>query len=82
LKRHQKLYKQLHKSYINENAAKKPLAIARNTFEENEKTIDQITSASLIKMIKDFRLENGVNPTILKEEVIKLVKQINIHILK
>jgi hypothetical protein len=82
LKRHQKLYKQLHKSYINENAVKKPLAIARNTFEENEKTIDQITSASLIKMIKDFRLENGANPTILKEEVIKLVKQINIHILK
>jgi hypothetical protein len=28
----------------------------------------------LIKLIKDFRLENGVNPTILKEEVIKLVK--------
>jgi hypothetical protein len=50
------------------------LAIARTTFEENEKTVDQITAASLIKLIKDFRLENGVNPTILKEEVIKLVK--------
>jgi len=30
----------LHKSYINENSVKKPLAIARTTFEENEKTID------------------------------------------
>ena len=28
------------------------------------------------------RVLNGVNLTILKEEVIKLVKQINIHILK
>jgi hypothetical protein len=33
-------------------------------------------------MIKDFRLENGINQTQLKEEVIRLVKQINLYILK
>lgn len=33
-------------------------------------------------MLKDFRLENGMSPPILKEEVVKLVKQINLLILK
>jgi nucleoid DNA-binding protein len=33
-------------------------------------------------MIKDFRLEKGMQANQLKEEVMRLVKQINIHILK
>ena len=82
MKLHKKLYKELHKSYINENAVKKYLSIKRTTFEENEKTVDQITAISLVKMLKDFKLENGMSPPILKEEVIKLVKQINLLILK
>ena len=33
-------------------------------------------------MIKDFKLENGMSPSVLKEEVIRLVKQINLYVLK
>jgi hypothetical protein len=33
-------------------------------------------------MIKDFKLENGMVHVYLKEEVQKLVKAINVHIMK
>ena len=33
-------------------------------------------------MVKDFKLENGMQKSQLKEEIIRLVKQINLHILK
>jgi len=35
-----------------------PNAFTKATFEEKEKSNDQITYASLLKMIKDFKLEN------------------------
>lgn len=37
---------------------------------------------SLIKMIKDFKLENGLSHSVLKDEVNKLVKTINVHVMK
>ena len=37
---------------------------------------------SLIKMIKDFKLENGLSQSVLKDEVNKLVKTINVHVMK
>lgn len=33
-------------------------------------------------MIKDFKLENGLQINYLRQEVIKLIKAINIHVLK
>ena len=36
----------------------------------------------MAKLIKDFKLDHGMQPHILKEEVIRIVKQINLHILK
>jgi len=63
--------------YCNDAAVKKPLAVARTTFDEAEKTFDAITVLSLIKMIKDFKLENGLTHQVLKDEVLKLVKAIN-----
>jgi hypothetical protein len=74
LKKHLKLYKELHRSYTNENAIKKPLAVHKTTFDDHEKTIDLITAVSLIKLIKDFKIENGLQSSVLKEEVIRLVK--------
>ena len=61
---------------------KKPHAVGRTTFEEAEKTFDSITVLSLIKMIKDFKLENGLSHSVLKDEVNKLVKTINVHVMK
>lgn len=40
LKRHNRMYRELHKHYQHESAAKKPLAVDRVTFAENEKTND------------------------------------------
>jgi len=46
--------------YCNDAGVKKPLAVSKNTFEDAEKIFDAITVLSLIKMIKDFKLENGL----------------------
>ena len=37
---------------------------------------------SLIKLIKDFKLENGLSHAVLKQEIHRLVKAINTFILK
>jgi hypothetical protein len=76
------LYKKLHSQYCYDHAVKKPRAVSSNTFEDTEKKFDQITVLSLIKLIKDFKLENGLSHNLLKDEVFKLVKAINIHIMK
>jgi len=44
----------IHKNYIIGNAVKKPQVVAKNTFDDNEKVIEQISVASLLKFIKDF----------------------------
>lgn len=55
-KKHFRLFKELHRCYTNELAVKIPDAIARNTFEKYETKINEITTESLMKMIKDFKL--------------------------
>ena len=82
LKKHIRVYKELHKNYSTVSAAKKPQAIDRNTFDQYERTVDQINAQSLFRMIKDFKLDNGLQNVYLKEEIQKLVKAINVHIMK
>jgi len=60
LKKHNRLFRELQKAYINEGAAKKPSAVEKPTFQEQEVKKETINSASLVKMIKDFKLENGL----------------------
>jgi len=60
VKKNVRLYKELHKVYKDESNVKKPLAVDRITFAENEKTYDQINSQSLVKLVKDFKLDNGL----------------------
>lgn len=55
LKKHNRLFKELHHIYSNQ-AAKKPLAVEKPTFDEKHIQVDKISSASVIKMIKDFQL--------------------------
>lgn len=80
LKRHSRMYRELHKHYLHE-AVKKPHAVDRSTFADNEKSNDQISAQGVLKMIKDFKLENGVQHNYLKQEVNKLVKFVNIYIM-
>lgn len=40
LAKQERLYKKLHNSYCNDAGVKKPLAVGRTTFDDNEKTYD------------------------------------------
>ena len=40
LKKHQRLFKELHDKYMHAESVKKPLAVARNTFEQSKETYD------------------------------------------
>lgn len=83
LKRNQRLYKQLHYTYSTQlEAAKKPHAVDKATFAQYEKTSAQINAHSLFRMLKDFKLEFGQEHWYLLEEVKRLIKQINIFIMK
>lgn len=44
--------------------------------------INQISAQSLFRLIKDFKLEFGHQHVYLKEETNRLIKAINIHIMK
>lgn len=76
------MFKELHDKYMHAESVKKPHAVARNTFDQAQETYDQINPLSLIKLVKDFRLENGLTHHQLKDEVFKLVKAINLHVTK
>lgn len=47
------------------------------TFDGKKEKAEEINVLSLIKLIKDFRLENSLSHASLKEQVNKLVKAIN-----
>lgn len=82
MKKHDRLYKQLHTKYTNALSVKKPKVFDALTFDGKKEKADEISVLSLIKLIKDFRLENSLSHALLKEQVNKLVKAINQFILQ
>lgn len=51
------------------------------SFDDSKATQELISSIALVKLIKDFKLENGLNTNLIKEQAMRTAKGINQYLL-